>query len=144
VLDIKHHAAQKAARSYHMQTLVHVNAGGGSRSGSGSRMASGAGQHGADIKMNMLTLPPEMLQHICRLLDDPDDLASFHLVNTRYVLWECECLHQVRRTLLAWCCIPPCCCISPCTAVIGHHAVQILRSSKGHAAQCRATAPGLP
>lgn len=33
----------------------------------------------------MSELPLELLQDICRLLEDPDDLASVHLVDTRRV-----------------------------------------------------------
>ena len=50
-----------------------------------SKMASGARQRlGAASTSSVATLlPPEILQHICSLLQDPDDLASFHLVDTR-------------------------------------------------------------
>ena len=33
-------------------------------------------------KTCMADLPPEILQHICSLLHDPDDVANCHLVDT--------------------------------------------------------------
>ena len=37
----------------------------------------------ADSKTSVGDLPPEILQHICSLLHDPDDVANCHLVDTR-------------------------------------------------------------
>ena len=46
-------------------------------------MATGARQlPGAASRTSIATLPPEILQNICSLLQDPDDVASFHLVDT--------------------------------------------------------------
>jgi hypothetical protein len=47
-------------------------------------MASGAGQDGAQSKTSIAALRPEILEHICNLLHDPDDLASCHMVDERY------------------------------------------------------------
>jgi hypothetical protein len=49
----------------------------------GAMMACHPGQKGADHKMSIFALPPELLQHICSFLHDPDDLANCHLVDTR-------------------------------------------------------------
>jgi hypothetical protein len=55
------------------------------RIGSQASMASSAAQHGAANMMSIAALPPEILERICNLLHDPDDLASCHLVDVRYV-----------------------------------------------------------
>ena len=47
-------------------------------SGIGAGMAPGA-----NSKISIGVIPAEILQHICSLLQDPDDLASCHLVDTR-------------------------------------------------------------
>lgn len=41
-------------------------------------------RHGADTKVSVSSLPPDVLQRICSFLEDPDDLASCHVVDTRY------------------------------------------------------------
>lgn len=41
-------------------------------------------RHGADTKVSVSSLPPNVLQRICSFLEDPDDLASCHVVDTRY------------------------------------------------------------
>ena len=47
-------------------------------------MALGSSRHlEEDSKTSVAELPPEILQHICSLLEDPDDVASCHLVDTR-------------------------------------------------------------
>lgn len=61
-------------------------------------MASGVAQHGAATTASITVLPAELLEHICDLLHDPDDLASCHLVDLRYarntVVY--QCVLQVR------------------------------------------------
>jgi hypothetical protein len=47
-------------------------------------MPSGT-RHGADTKVSVRSLPADVLQRICSCLEDPDDLASCHLVDTRCV-----------------------------------------------------------
>ena len=48
-----------------------------------------------EVKQNTLSvseLPLDALQHVCSFLDDPLDLASFHMVDKRYVrsgAWLC-------------------------------------------------------
>ena len=56
-----------------------------SDTGTGMALAAGPGQHGADSRTSIGAVPPELLEHICSLLPDPDDLASCHLVDTRQV-----------------------------------------------------------
>ena len=50
---------------------------------SGARMPPVARQDDVVNTMSVLTLPPEMLQLVCTFLEDPDDLASCHMVHTR-------------------------------------------------------------
>ena len=47
------------------------------------RMASAARQDGAGHKTSVLALPVELLELICSFLEDADDLASCHMVDTR-------------------------------------------------------------
>jgi hypothetical protein len=48
-----------------------------------ANMPSSTG-HGADTKVSVRSLPSDVLQRICSFLEDPDDLASCHVVDTRY------------------------------------------------------------
>jgi hypothetical protein len=61
-----------------------------------------AQQHGAGTTTPMTALPPELLQHICSLLKDPDDLASCHLVDTRYT--HASGVRLPTRRCRPWCC----------------------------------------
>ena len=55
---------------------------------------------GANSKNSIGMIPAEILQHICSLLQDPDDLASCHLVDTR-----CAChVEDVLFTGCKGCC----------------------------------------
>jgi hypothetical protein len=51
-----------------------------------ARMASSSKVKRTNDVMFVASLPADILQHICSFLyDDPDDLASFHMVNKEYV-----------------------------------------------------------
>jgi hypothetical protein len=53
-------------------------------------MASGTSrQDRAGNKTFIAALPTELLQLVCSFLDDPDDLAACHMVDTR-----CVCMLQ--------------------------------------------------
>ena len=68
-------------------------------------MALGSSRHlEEDSKTSVAELPPEILQHICSLLQDPDDVASCHLVDSRCVrpCRACISLHLVKCMLLGW------------------------------------------
>ena len=45
----------------------------------------GSSVNGADDEAPILSLPPEVLQHVCSFLHNQRDLASFHMVDTRHV-----------------------------------------------------------
>ena len=48
-----------------------------------ARMASASRQDDTRNNVTLVALPPDMLQHICSFLEDPDDLARCHMVDTR-------------------------------------------------------------
>lgn len=54
-----------------------------------SRRSSGAGQTAAGNKTSVLALPAEILELIYSFLEDADDVASCHMVDTR-----CVCMLQ--------------------------------------------------
>jgi hypothetical protein len=68
------------------------------RGGNVGGMTSGAimPPMGANSKISIGMLPAEILQHICSLLQDPDDLASCHSVDTR-------CARHVEVLCSTWC-----------------------------------------
>jgi hypothetical protein len=73
--------------------------------GSQASVASDVAQHGAASKTSIAALPPEILEHICNLLhDEPGDLASCHLVDSRYeaapLCTSASMQHAVRCKLL--------------------------------------------
>ena len=58
-------------------------------SGSEGNMASGPGPFGAQSRTSVSALPPELLQHIVSSLQEPADVASCHMVDTRYSILCC-------------------------------------------------------
>lgn len=46
-------------------------------------MASGAWQDGAGNKTSVVALPSDILQHIYSFFEDPTDVTSCHMVDTR-------------------------------------------------------------
>ena len=67
-----------------------------------AKMASAANPVGADLELS--TLPSDILRHIFSFLQDPDDIASCHLVDTRCTCaLTCRCRHHVRHMLLGCC-----------------------------------------
>jgi hypothetical protein len=71
----------------------------------GRSMASVTGQSGEDDMVTVVALPPEILQRILGFLQDPDDLASCHMVNTRYVHLHLHILHVLcAHVRLVSCC----------------------------------------
>jgi hypothetical protein len=72
-----------------------------------TRMALSSRRHlEEDSKTSVAELPPEMLQHICSLLQDPDDVASCHLVDSR-------CAHNVEHASSITCWHSACCLFGP-------------------------------
>ena len=101
VIASGHRLHQKAGRSVHysQQPAPHT-AEARLRTGSPASMASGAAQHGAASETSIAALPSEIVEHICHLLHEPDDLASCHQVDTRYARNTAVCVCQVRRKLM--------------------------------------------
>jgi hypothetical protein len=114
-------------------------------------------QDDAVSTMSVLTLPPEMLQLVCTFLEDPDDLASCHMVHTRSVCklyLMCSRHHRVRCKLLdglaADAAINILHFVNPCSrdhdikGLSKYCMVQVLRSSKSCNDERRAAAFRLP
>ena len=103
-------AAYRQIQSIMQTSTPFAHAGGGLHSIS-ARMSS-ITRHGADTKVSVSSLPSDVLQRICSFLEDPDDLASCHLVDTRYT---CACAMVCNAgnasppcNLLTWSCMHPC------------------------------------
>jgi hypothetical protein len=109
------------------------------------RMASGARQDGAANKTSVLALPAELLELTCSFLEDPDDLASCHMVHTRCAGVDVHLTEQSAPQM-------PAPLMQQAVAYLKQRLslarevsmVQVLRSSKGYNEDSRATAPRVP